>query len=60
MGTEVKWAVVYTVPEEFEDWYYGVTSQEAMEALKDNGPFGAEPLYAYQEDYPDVLYKYEG
>ena len=53
MGSEVKWRVVYEVPVIEEDWFYGVTSEDAMQTLIDNGPIGAKPLYAYLEEFPD-------
>jgi len=60
MGAEVEWRVVYEISEKYEDWYYGVTAQEAMEACADNGPVGCKPLYAYIEDQPDVTYTWSG
>jgi hypothetical protein len=58
MGAETRWVVVYEVPVIEVDYYYGVTSEDAMQALKDNGPFGTKPLYAYLEDSPDVKFSW--
>jgi len=58
MGAEVSWIVVYEVPTEEKDVFYGVTSEEAMQVVIDNGPPGAKPLYAYRKDFPDVKYNW--
>lgn len=58
MGAESRWIVVYEIPTQETDFYYGVTSEHAMQALIDNGPIGAKPLYAYLESAPDVTYSW--
>lgn len=58
MGSEVKWVVVYEVPARESDYFYGVTSEDAMQTLIDNGPTGAIPLYAYLEEFPDEKFRW--
>lgn len=58
MGAEIKYVVVYEIPTKEFDTFYGVTAQEAMQVLIDNGPVGARPLYAYEEDRPDITYEW--
>ena len=58
MGADAKWVVVYEIPKVEEGYYYGVTSEDAMQCLLDNGPFGAKPLYAYLEDSPDIRFSW--
>ena len=58
MGAESSWVVVYEVPVQKEDVFYGVTSEAAMQVCADNGPIGAKPLYAYLEDFPEVCFSW--
>jgi len=56
MGAERDWVVVYEVPVKEKDVFYGVTAEDAMQVLVDNGPPGAKPLYAYCKEEPDFEY----
>jgi hypothetical protein len=60
MGAEVIWKVVYEISSFDTEEFYGLTAQEAMEVMLENGPIGAKPLYAYDPRNPEVKFKYDG